>query len=603
MSLSNNYPTIAPSLSLDFANTKTLDPRITFTRASTGTFYDGKTVAKAEENLFQYSQEFDNAYWSKVRITVTANTTTAPDGTTTAESLIPTAEALGHRISRNVTVSSSGDIVYSVFAKANGYNFVAINARSGGSDRQCFFNLSTGAVATNNSGGTASIVDAGNGWYRCIVVRASEGTTAVNEIAVCETDNVVSYTANGTDGIYAWGAQVEQRSSVTAYTATTTAPITNYIPALQSAASGVARFEHNPTTGESLGLEIEEQRTNLVLRSEEYDNAAWTKLNVTVTPNTIVAPDGTLTADKLVENTSNANHFVYNDTPYTLTAQAYTWSAYAKKGERNWLIINAFDTTSRITYFDLNAGVVGINAAGNTATITPVGNGWYRCTVSRTAAASALGYIELRVASADGTSSYTGDGFSGLYLWGAQIEAGAFATSYIPTVASQVTRSADAASMTGTNFSSWYRADEGTVYSEASFITANSSFNRLLWTLGFTGTSTDATFLTAPYTGTSRYRLLGFIGSTLNIDIFPATAYSNNTINKSGFAYKVNDFALSINASSPTTDTSGSMSVLIDRLFIGSSTTSNSHLNGTIKKLAYYPKRLQNEELVGLTTI
>jgi hypothetical protein len=102
-----DYPTIRPSLLLDFANTKTLDPRITFTRASTGTYYDGKTVAKAEENLLLQSQTFDNASWVKDNATVTANSTTAPDGTTTAETFTPTVTNGFHHISQSGFSNSS----------------------------------------------------------------------------------------------------------------------------------------------------------------------------------------------------------------------------------------------------------------------------------------------------------------------------------------------------------------------------------------------------------------------------------------------------------------------------------------------------------------
>ena len=88
MSISSLYPTTRPSLVLDFANTKQLDPRITFARPTTATYYDGKTVAKAEENLLKYSQEFNNAAWTKQNATVTANSIAAPDGNQPANGCI-----------------------------------------------------------------------------------------------------------------------------------------------------------------------------------------------------------------------------------------------------------------------------------------------------------------------------------------------------------------------------------------------------------------------------------------------------------------------------------------------------------------------------------
>ena len=91
MTIQQNYPSTKPALLLDFANTKKLDPRITFTRASTATYYDGKTNAKAEENLLVRSQEFDNAIWAKTTTTVTTNSFVAPDTTASARS--PTAQS------------------------------------------------------------------------------------------------------------------------------------------------------------------------------------------------------------------------------------------------------------------------------------------------------------------------------------------------------------------------------------------------------------------------------------------------------------------------------------------------------------------------------
>jgi hypothetical protein len=590
---------VRPSLLLDFANTKTLDPRITFTRASTATFYDGKTTAIAEQNLLLYSQIIGSTGWTLgASATATANNTTAPDGTTTASTITSTS-SVASNTGTYETISTAIGHTFSVYAKAGTATFLGLTNNVSGSS-YANFNLSTGAVASS-AGCTASITSVGSGWYRCVMANTT-ATGIYFMLLAKDADPAGNPWATGTcasgNTINLWGAQLEQRSSVTAYTATTTAPITNYIPALQSAASGVARFEHNPTTGESLGLLIEEQRTNLVLRSDDFANAAWTSGSQTVSSNVAIAPDGTLTAEKLIANTGT----IYQSVTIANSTN-YTWSIYAKAGEKSWLRLLAQDTVTLLSaYFNLATGTIGTVGSGATATITAVGNGWYRCTISKTSA-STSGFFNFGVVDGDNTTVSTGNGFSGIYIWGAQLEAGAFATSYIPTVASQVTRSFDSAGMTGTNFSSWYRADEGTVYSEASIRPEITSSNRYSWSLGFTAGSSDATFLTAPYGGTNRYRLLGFIGSTSSIDIFPATVYSNNTINKSGFAYKANDFALSVNAETPTTDTSGSMSPAIDRLFIGSSTASTAHLNGTIKKLAYYPKRLTNAELQGVTTV
>jgi hypothetical protein len=156
----------------------------------------------------------------------------------------------------------------------------------------------------------------------------------------------------------------------------------------------------------------------LLLRSEEFDNAYWTKTRSSILANQIIAPDGTLTADKFVEDTTAASTHEMNHTIAAISAIAYTHSIYAKAAERSWLVLSI---QTNYTFFDLSNGTVGTNAAGNTATITSVGNGWYRCSITRTATA-ANNFGLMRLATADNTVSYTGDGTSGIYIWGAQLE-------------------------------------------------------------------------------------------------------------------------------------------------------------------------------------
>jgi hypothetical protein len=558
---------VRPSLLLDFANTKTLDPRITFTRASTGTFYDGKTVAKAEENLLLRSQEFENASWVVAggSATRTANSTVAPDGTTTADT---------------VDATGANTILWQTYAPVVGAVYTAsiyLKRNSG-----------TGTVEFSADGGTFTSVDLSSGnWVRATATyTAVAGTKAVGIRIVTSGDSV-----------FVWGAQLEIRSSVTAYTATTTAPITNYIPALQSAASGVARFEHNPVTGESLGLEIEEQRTNLLSYSQNFSNAYYFKDDSAFDVNTVVAPDGTLTGNKMRTNSSSSTFAsVYNSTGLTITAQAYTWSVFAKAGQLSWIALSAYDTGHRRTWFNLTTGAVGTNAAGNTATMTPVGNGWYRCTVSRTALASSGAYWQINMATADNSINFTGDGYSGVYIWGAQLEAGSFATSYIPTVASQVTRSQDSATMTGTNFSSWYRADEGNFYVD--MLTNWGASTVASGTAGILyGQNTSIRFNYIP-DGSSGVRSFDgttvgtLTGSVVGISLKIATGYS--AVSRS-----------IISAHNGTIGTSQTFTQAgnTTSLSIGMSSTGINQLNGTMKKLAYYPLRLQNSELQALTTI
>jgi hypothetical protein len=587
---------VRPSLLLDFANTKQLDPRITFTRASTGTYYDGKTVAKAEENLLIYSEQFDNAYWVKTNTTVTANSTTAPDGTSTADTLISDGTSTIHRINSGVvSATSSVGKTFSIFAKANTNNFIQVYFL-GSSDPWANFDLSAGTVGSSGTNQTATITSAGNGWYRCIIYTPSTLATSP-VISIVSSSSVSRGETNSlSTSVFIWGAQEEFRNTVTAYTATTTQPITNYIPALQTAASGVARFEHNPVTGESLGLEIEEQRTNLLTYSEDYSNAAWNKSNSTVTANTIVAPDGTLTGEKLIANTSLGIHFASQGASVS-SGTTYTLSCFIKAGEETTAMLSLSTSPFPRVKFNLSSGAIISSASGGTGTITSVGNGWYRCTVSFTAPATS---IDPTISIRDTDTNWTGNGFGGIYIWGAQLEAGSFATSYIPTVASQVTRSADVASMTGTNFSSWYRGDEFTLYVDYS-VTSNLQYRRLLY-LGNSVIGGNYTYAVAinslNITNGNMYAEIFTNNTQAAVDLGATTA---NGFNKIALAVKTNNVSGANNGVLSATDTSCVVPPL-DRMLIGRH-ADGLYFNGTIKKIANYQARLTNAELQGLTTV
>jgi hypothetical protein len=611
-------PAIRPSLLLDFANTEQLDPRITFTRASTATFYDGRTVAKAEENLLLQSQALDQSPWAITNTSVTANTVVSPDGTTTAETLTETSASSSHAISQSVSVLAA-EYVFSVFVKrgsggtAPSIIQLAFPTTPFGSNSYANFDISTGGgssgtVTLTGAGLTsASITDAGNGWWRCSIRdTASSAVSASIFIAFCNNNSSAgifpSYAGATTSDVSVWGAQLEQRSSVTAYTATTTQPITNYIPVLLTAAAGVARFEHNPITGESLGLEIEEQRVNLLQRSEEFDNAYWFKDTSSVDANAIVAPNGTQTGEKMKTGASAGACSIFNNTALTFTAQAYTWSVFAKAGELNWITISAYDGAHRRTWFNLATGVVGTNAAGNTATITPVGNGWYRCTVSRTAAATSAGYWQINSATADNSLTVPADSWSGVYIWGAQLEAGAFATSYIPTVASQVTRSADAASMTGANFSSWYNAAEWSIYVEAENRNGIASNTNYHFASISDGTNANSQILRIDASNNRPSSFGSYNGIANQWDFLYGTAVNRGSFCKLALGYALNNVGFTSNAGAASTDVVAQIPTQ-NALTIGASPLNAQLLNGCIRKIAYYPARVTNAQLQGLTTV
>jgi hypothetical protein len=187
--------------------------------------------------------------------------------------------------------------------------------------------------------------------------------------------------------------------------------------------------------------------------------------------------------------------------------------------------------------------------------------------------------------------SYLGTAGSGVYLWGAQFEAGAFATSYIPTVASTVSRSADVATMTGTNFSSWYNQSEGT------FVVASAPYSAGNFT---SASATDgSTNNRVQVTSSNTIQFLVGTGGVVQA-ILDAGTVNGGATNLTAGAYRVNDFAASINGSAVATDTSGTIPT-VTRLDVGNLSGFAEFLNGHLRAIAYYNTRLPNTQLQTLT--
>ena len=364
-----------------------------------------------------------------------------------------------------------------------------------------------------------------------------------------------------------------------------TATRVNSSGSIETVNADVARFDYDPVTLACKGLLIEESRANLLTYSADLSNAVWIKNQSSIGVTKITAPDSTTSGQKLIENAATAQHIAYVGS-LGLGSAIYTMSAYFKAAERTQAYLRLdTGTTTRQVLFDLSA-VTATPSSGATATIQSVGGGWYRCTLSLTGAETLINAVLML--GSGGTASYTGNGTSGIYVWGIQLEAGAFVTSYIPTSGSSLTRNVDVATMTGTNFSDWYNPVEGAFAVYGSYLSQ---------------AGTQTWFSVSNNSATERLRFLSVSATvsrlssiTSNVETAAISKTTTSGANKFCGAYKLNDYAFTSNGTAVGTDTAVVVPT-VSQINIGSEYTGTNLLNGHIQKLLYYPQRLTNAEV------
>ena len=528
-----------PALDLNFvamAASGTLDSRVTYTGASLATLTDATgAIAYKPHNLFVRSEELNSASWTKFNSpTVTANTAVAPDGATTADSVTSAATGGMYQFA---TLASGVTYTISCYAK---------QTTSGGS---------FGFYGQGGSFGS-TLITPGSTWTRySFAFTASASGSADNGL-------------NRLVGVDIWGAQLN------------IGPLQHYYPTTSAAYYG-PRFTYDPVTLSALGLLIEEQRTNLLTYSEQVDNAAWVKTGCTITAGAIAAPDGNTTADLVVATGAPGSAYVQTSAPASTSGTA-TFSVYAKAGTRSAFNMTTFNGSPN-TDFNLSTASKTDNN-GAVGSITHVGGGWYRC----------VSTVTLGAPSTQRSFLWSIDG---IYLWGAQIEAGAFATSYIPTTTASVTRAADSATMTGANFSSWFNATQGTFVVDVVQTTKITTLSKN-WM-----SANDATLA-------NRFQISSNNVADVNLAVASASASQANITganlaagsHKIAARYAVNDFALVVDGTVSGTDVSGVVSSGVNQLNIGTRDGAQDPINNCIYRLRYYNTALTNAQLQALTT-
>ena len=525
------------------------------TRATTATRVNSAGLVElVPYNLLDYTERLDVPSWYKYFAYVNANVAIAPDGTLTADEVVIT--TTGGSVYKSPFDYNSGVFTISGYFKKNtASSVVAISSNPTSGYFAADYDLDTEVITPYGTIISSNIENVGNGWFRCSLTANVSGT------------GYVAYGVNGSAGgqsNFVWGVQINE-GTLKPYQKTETR-------------LNIPRLDYSNGTCPS--LLVEPQRTNLFTYSEQLQTG--TGGTVVVTPNTTISPSGIQNADTLSAG--------YLTKSVSASAGTYTFSTYAKYQSSNTFGIYIYDGAYYNASFNVSTGVVSVVSSGVTASIEDAGNGWYRCIMTATTA---------------NNISEVGYGAGSIYTWGAQLEVGSYATSYIPTTSASVTRNADVISKTG--ISSLIGQTEGTMFVDAYVTIKNEDANPVVGLITINNNVNNINNciivgIDRPTSGVNNkvYTLVQLGGATV-AEIFTPTITSGRY--KIAFAYKQNDFALYVNGVLIGTDTSGNVPTCT-QVLLGERFNSDPYkLADNINTSALWKTRLTNTQLAELTTI
>lgn len=544
----------------------------------------GKLTYKPN-NLLTYSNTFSDASWTKNSGTVSSSSVVAPDGNL-AWNFVPNA-GTGAAVFKFYNVA--GTYMATVYVKDNGLGSVAVSCGNSTIGYLINFNLTNGTFISGRSygGGTLvgySITSKGGGFYQ-ISVTVTESTSGVY---IATADGT---TGNGTNGVYIASA------TLSAVTYETSPRPNDQVITTSSAYYGPA-FDYSATSvGTPLGLRIWEQRQNICLQSSAF-SSPWTTYNASISSVSQTAPDGSANSIKLVSSTPSSPHTMYQQINKSASSVTYTYSVYAKSAGYSWITLDLADfggANGSYCNFDITNGITG--ASGNfgsgwtfvSSLITPAGNGWYRCVITATSSTATNVTPDIISRPTNATGSFGADGVSGAYIWGAQVEAGAFAGPYIPTGSAAVTAAADVVTQTSLP---WYNTSQGTWV--ASFDSATSTFAALV--------DPNISFAPGFYLNDATFGL--GVRSSLRGLVYTSPAsglpYNLNVINKYAYAYQASNYGNAVNGTAVATNTTSNSPGNATAFQYGGR-SSTFFINGHFQSISYYSQRLPNATLQTLT--
>ena len=550
---------------------------LSFTRSSNGTRINSAGLVEVTPwNLQTYSEDFTNGKYILNQASISSNATTAPNGTATADKLVENTANDQHFVYFTAQQTAYNETRISVYAKAGGRTNLLM-WESAITNAQCLFNLSTGVVTSSSSGNAANlsttvgqIEDAGNGWFRCSFNYSTSSGGGTIRLQLYTT--TTSYTGDGTSGIFIWGLQENIGSTAKPYFPTTDS-------------LNVPRLTYQNGGGGCPSLLLEKQSTNLVVQSN--DMTQWVNGAGTMTKNATTSPDGTNNALSF-DNSGDCSTFA------SASNGGYSWSLFVKQGTSATASIDMSDgaTGDVITTFTFSTKTFSGTTAGGSWTspstsYIDLGNGWYRITLTATKnAGSSIGHKIIA----------SGSGYT--YVYGAQLEASSYPTSYIPTTSASATRVADACYKTG--ISSLIGQTEGTMFVDVDLTHSSTGTNAYLMQLYKEGATRILIYRDGASGGLAYY----FIQSSTVFNY--TSSISSNGRHKLAFGYKSGDSVFYIDGAQVDTDaTTFSAFSSLSELHIGANFNPTQVEIGdyNYNESIIFPTRLTNAELASLTTI
>jgi hypothetical protein len=368
---------------------------------------------------------------------------------------------------------------------------------------------------------------------------------------------------------------------------------------ISQVAANTPAFEYN-SNGTYKGMLVEEQRENICLQSEDFSTTWSAGGNTTVSAVTETTPDGDSTSKsvKIGDDNSTGTGQVRISQTITVTGgETYTASAFFKADGLAFarLMIDEYDgATNGIQYFGLSgAGSLGTAVNLDDSSIEAYPNGWYRCSVTWTQGAGDTSFVfRIYVAGSISSATVDLDNTSSVFAWGAQVELGAHASSYIPTTTTSVPRSKD--DISKTSASTYVGQTAGTVYVEATIdnIIANANIISVS-----DGTDDNIVRITFNANADMRMYVKGGTTSIINdVETIVAGTY------KFAIVYSGSDTRVyrdGVQLSSSTTSLTFTSSV--DEIDIGQSFAGTGQSNNWIRAFAFYKRALSDNEAKILT--